>query len=68
MGESLEPFAVKIPEAGRLLGNKCRSEIYEEIKAGLLEAVKDGRRTLITVRSIRALQQSWPPAKLSLTA
>jgi hypothetical protein len=57
-------FAVPIKDARRRLGNKARSEIYEDVGAGLLEAVKDGRRTLIIVRSIEARQKSWPPANI----
>jgi hypothetical protein len=63
-----EPFAVTIAETGRRLGGKSRPGIYNDIGRGLLEAVKDGNRTLITTRSIEALQRSWPPAKIKPAA
>jgi hypothetical protein len=61
-------FAVPIKDARRRLGNKSRASIYQDVGAGKLEAVKDGRRTLITVRSIEAMQQSWRPAPIKQTA
>jgi hypothetical protein len=61
----LKPFAVPLRTEGRrLLGNKAVSEIYEEASRGLLELVKDGRKTLITIRSIEAYTAGWPPAKI----
>jgi hypothetical protein len=64
--EGLKPFAVKIPVASKLLGDKARSEIYELLDAGLLEAVKDKTRTLIIVASIErynAALPAWRTAK-----
>jgi hypothetical protein len=60
----LQPFAVPLHEAARLLGNKSRAGIYQAIAGGELEAIKDGRRTLITLRSIRARQESLPAADI----
>jgi hypothetical protein len=57
-------YAVPLQEAARLLGNKSRAGMYEAIAAGELEAIKDGRKTLITMRSICARQESLPPAKV----
>jgi hypothetical protein len=51
-------------EGRRLLGNKAVSEIYEEAARGLLELVKDGRKTLITMRSIDRYTANWRPAKI----
>ena len=59
--EGLKPFAVKIPAASQLLGDKARSEIYELLAAGLLDGVKDGTRTLITVASIERYLAALPP-------
>jgi hypothetical protein len=65
-----EPFAVNIPEAARLLGRGRkpgggRSSINEDIARGLLDAVKDGSRTLVTMESIRRLHASRPRAVFS---
>jgi len=54
------PFAVPIKEAQKLLGEKARSEVYEEIKKGALDAVKDGTKTLITMESIQRRQAALP--------
>jgi hypothetical protein len=61
---ALKPFAVTIPVAQQLLGNKARSEVYREIASGRLTAVKDNGKTLITVESIERRQQSLPIAKM----
>jgi hypothetical protein len=60
---TLEPFAVLLPDAKRMLGFG-RSKIYDEIGRGNLEAVKDGKNILITVRSIRSRQQNLPAAQI----
>ena len=61
----IKPFAVKLrPDGRRLLGDKCYSEIYEEIAKGRLELIKDGRRSLLTMRSIEAYMASLPPAEV----
>ena len=62
-GLTLQPFAVKIAVAQTLLADKARSEIYEAVGRGLLTAIKDGARTLITVESIQRYMASLPPAK-----
>jgi hypothetical protein len=58
--DSLEPTAVPIPRASELLGDKSYSEIYEAIDEGKLVALKDGRKTLITVESIRSYMAALP--------
>jgi hypothetical protein len=63
----LEPFAVSIPEAARLLGygrkpGGGRSSVNEDLARGDLEAVKDGARTLVTMESIRRKHASRPRA------
>jgi hypothetical protein len=62
--DALEPFAVPLKEARRLLGDKSHGALYDAIGRGELEAIKDGAKTLITLRSIRARQQSLPAAKV----
>ena len=59
--EGLKPVAVKIPVARKLLADKARSEIYKLLAAGLLDGLKDGPRTLITVASIERYSASLPP-------
>jgi hypothetical protein len=68
MPNTVEPFAVPLKEAQRLLGDMSHSQIYNVIGRGELEAVKDGGKTLITMRSIWARQESLPPAKIRAAA
>jgi hypothetical protein len=65
---NLEPFAVPIKVARELLGNKSQAGIYDALAKGELEGLKDGAKTLITMRSIRARQQSLPRAKIGTRA
>lgn len=58
--DSLEPTAVPMPRARELLGDKSYSEIYEAIDEGKLVALKDGRKTLITIESIRSYMAALP--------
>ena len=58
---TLEPFAVRLREAQRVLG-KCRSAVYEAIGNGQLVALKDGKSLLVTVESIRRYQENLPRA------
>jgi hypothetical protein len=57
-----DPFAVSIKDARPLLGNRSPSSIYEMLASGELAAVKDGKRTLIVLASIRARQEALPKA------
>ena len=50
----MEPIATSVNGAARAL-SLGRTSIYALIKEGRLEAIKLGRRTLITTASIRAL-------------
>lgn len=56
----MEPLAVSINSAAQALG-VGRSSVYSLIKAGKLEAIKIGRRTLLTIASIKRLAQANPP-------
>lgn len=58
---TIEPIAVSVNSAARALGIG-RSSIYGLLKDGKLDAIKIGRRTLLTTESIRKLAQ---PSKLS---
>jgi hypothetical protein len=63
--ETLRPYAVPLRTKGReLLGGKAVSQIYEEAARGKLELVKDGKRTLITLRSIDRYNAALPAAKI----
>jgi hypothetical protein len=61
---SLKPVAVPIKTARLLLGGKARSEVYAAIGRGQLVALKDAKKTLVTVASIEAYMASLPPAKI----
>jgi len=61
MAEALMP-AVPLHVAQRMLGDKARSEMYREAGNGRLEFLKDGGKTLVTMRSIRNYQRTqWKP-------
>jgi hypothetical protein len=60
----LEPITVTIPQCMRITG-KSRSAVYEAIGRGELEAVKDGKLTLITFKSVKRRQAGLPPAKIA---
>ena len=49
----IDPLAVPIPEAARLLG--CgRSKLYELIKANEIPILKLGRRSLVPTAALRS--------------
>jgi excisionase family DNA binding protein len=56
-GETIEPLALSIKDAARLLG-LGRSTIYRLIGDGQLQIVKIGNRTLIKTSSIRSLVET----------
>jgi hypothetical protein len=58
------PYAVSVPEAKRLLGDKSHGGLYQAIGLGKLVALKDGSKTLITSESIRAYMTSLPRAQI----
>ncbi|MEO0032111.1 MAG: hypothetical protein RIS94_1869 [Pseudomonadota bacterium] len=49
-----DPLAYSVADACRV-STLCKSQIYNLIRAGKLEARKLGRRTLIPAASLRAL-------------
>jgi hypothetical protein len=66
---TLKPFAVSIPTAQMLLGEKSVAALYNDLgrREGdrlRLVAVKDGTKTLITLESIERRQQSLPFARI----
>jgi len=50
----LEPLAVRVPEACRMIG-VGRSKLYELIADGTIEVVKIGSITVIPVAQLRAM-------------
>jgi hypothetical protein len=60
----LKPYAVSIPVAQSLMGDKSRSEVYEAQARGEVDFVKDGKKTLVVLASIERRQASLPPGKL----
>lgn len=59
----IKPYAVPIRTAQVLLGDKSRREIYVEVGRGNLVALKDGRKTLLTMASTESYVASLPVAK-----
>lgn len=55
----IEPINISVPEAARFLGC-CRAKLYQLFAAGQVRAVKQGRRTLVPVESLRQYAQSLP--------
>lgn len=47
-------------EARPYLGNPCLNTLYKMIAEGRLEALKNGRSTIVTGRSIKAAQEALP--------
>jgi excisionase family DNA binding protein len=56
-------FGYTIPEAAKALG-VGRSSIYKAVSAGLLDARKSGRRTIITAKSVLAYTAALPKAAI----
>lgn len=55
------PINVSVADAGRISG-LSKSEVYRRLAAKDLEAVKSGKRTLITVDSVRNYLANLPKA------
>lgn len=58
---------VSIEEGRRLSGNESRSSFYRALAAGEMDAVKRGRRTLVSVDSIRRRLNALPKAAFGST-
>jgi excisionase family DNA binding protein len=57
---NMEPIAISVNSAAQTLGIG-RTSVYALLKQGRLDAIKIGRRTLLTTASIRKLAQ--PPQR-----
>jgi excisionase family DNA binding protein len=55
----MEPLAISINETAKAL-SIGRSSVYALLKTGRLDAIKIGRRTLLTTESIKRLSQPQP--------
>lgn len=53
----MELLAISINETAKALGIG-RSSVYSLVKSGRLDAIKIGRRTLLTTESVKRLAQS----------
>jgi len=62
-----DQVTVSVADAVRMLGI-CRSRVYQEIRAGRIQAVKSGRRTLIPVQSLHDWTSNLPPIVLAKSA
>jgi hypothetical protein len=58
----LTPILVPINQASAIIG-KCRRGIYQLIATDQLQAVKDGRKTLIVYQSLQEYASNLPVAK-----
>lgn len=54
---NMEPLAISVNATAKVLG-VGRSSVYLLMKSGKLEAIKIGRRTLLTTASIKRLAQT----------
>jgi excisionase family DNA binding protein len=58
---NLEPILISVADAAEVLATS-RSEIYQKLARGELEAVKDGSRTKITYSSVKHVAAALPKA------
>jgi len=49
----IAPLRVDVIEAARIIG-VSRRQLYRHVRAGKIDAVKDGSRTLFTMKELRA--------------
>jgi excisionase family DNA binding protein len=62
---NVEPIFVSVAAAAEILATS-RSEIYQKLARGELEAVKDGARTKITFESVKRAAAALPKASIKL--
>jgi excisionase family DNA binding protein len=58
---NVEPILISVANAAEVLATS-RSEIYQKLARGELEAVKDGSRTKITYSSVKRVATALPKA------
>jgi excisionase family DNA binding protein len=62
---SIDPIFVSVAVAAEMLATS-RSEIYQKLARGELDAVKDGSRTKVTYESVRRVASALPKASVRL--
>ena len=62
---NVEPIFVSVAAAAEILATS-RSEIYQRIARGELDAVKDGSRTKVTFDSVKRCAAALPKASVRL--
>jgi excisionase family DNA binding protein len=65
LATNVEPIFVSVAAAAGILATS-RSEIYQKIARGELDAVKDGMRTKITFESVKRVAAALPKAQIKL--
>lgn len=63
--ESSDKLLYSIPDAGRVIGRKSRSAVYQLIHEGKLRAVRAGGRTLIPRQSLEEYAAGLPEVDLT---
>jgi excisionase family DNA binding protein len=61
----VDPIFVSVAAAAEILATS-RSEIYQKLARGELDAVKDGVRTKITFESVKRVAAALPKAQIKL--
>src|SRR5262245_523096 len=64
-GTNVEPIFISVAAAAEMLATS-RSEIYQKLARGELEAVKDGARTKVIYESVRRCAAALPKASVKL--
>ena len=54
ISSTMEPIALRIPDAARISG-LARTRLFEMIRSGELKSIKIGKRRLVLAESLRAL-------------
>jgi hypothetical protein len=60
---NIEPLTLSIEQVQQATG-ESRSQVYVHIRGGTYEAIKNGRRTLVTFESVKRHIASLPPANI----
>ena len=62
------PNLISLKQTRAKLGNRSRTTVHDKINRGLIEAVKDGKRTLVVeesvdrhIESLRRVEPKDPP-------
>jgi hypothetical protein len=61
-----EPLVVSLRQASRILGDKAITYVYQLGNEGRLDLRKDGRKTVVTMASLRSYCETLPVAQLKV--